>query len=77
MYWVVYDTNPEKLQCLIDSTNLCIGNIEDTYTIRGTEVIPVPLFHALNGKNSDHYISRDKASSQGGKANGGLSLGYN
>ena len=36
-------------------------------TIPGTEVIPVPFFNVLDGKNSADYIARVEPSSQGGK----------
>jgi len=35
--------------------------------IPGSEVIPVPLFNALNGKDPADYIARVEPSSQGGE----------
>jgi hypothetical protein len=35
--------------------------------IPGSQVIPVPLFHVLDGKNSRDYIARVEPSSQGGR----------
>lgn len=38
-----------------------------TIRIPGSQVIPVPLFNALDGKNSRDYIARVEPSSRGGK----------
>ena len=35
--------------------------------IPGTQVIPVPLFHALDGKTTNDYVARVEPSSQGGR----------
>jgi hypothetical protein len=35
--------------------------------IPGCEVVPVPLFNALDGKNSRDYIARVEPSSHGGR----------
>jgi hypothetical protein len=35
--------------------------------IPGTQVIPVPFFHALDGKDSRDYVARVEPSSQGGR----------
>jgi hypothetical protein len=35
--------------------------------IPGSEVIPVPLFHPLNGKNPRDYVARVEPSSRGGE----------
>lgn len=35
--------------------------------IPGCEVIPVPLFHVLDGKNSSDYVARVEPSASGGK----------
>lgn len=35
--------------------------------IDGSEVIPVPLFHSLDGKNSQDYVARVEPSARGGK----------
>lgn len=36
-------------------------------SIPGTEVIPVPLFNALDGKTPNDYVARVEPSSQGGR----------
>ena len=35
--------------------------------IPGTQVVPVPLFHALDGKTTNDYVARVEPSSQGGR----------
>lgn len=59
-----YDSNPQKLQCLI---RRMFVDATSKIRISGTEVIPVPLFNALDGKTSEDYIARVEPSSQGGK----------
>ena len=59
-----YNSNPAKLQLMIRKVFTdAISEIQ----IAGTDVIPVPLFHALNGKNSSDYVARVEPSSQGGR----------
>lgn len=41
--------------------------VHSTIRIKGSEVIPVPLFNALDGKNSNDYIARVEPSAAGGK----------
>lgn len=36
-------------------------------TISGTEVIPIPLFHSLDGTRSIDYVARVEPSALGGK----------
>lgn len=36
-------------------------------SIPGTEVIPLPLFNVLDGKNTDDYVARVEPSPQGGR----------
>lgn len=36
-------------------------------SIPGTTVVPVPLFHVLDGKDPDDYVARVEPSSQGGR----------
>jgi len=59
-----YDTNPEKLQAVIRQVYhwgvSCIS-------IPGVEVVPMPLFEVLDGKNTDDYIQRVEPSIQGGE----------
>jgi len=59
-----YNTNPGKLQLIIRKMLL-----EGTSRIQipGTEVIPVPLYRALDGKTSSDYVARVEPSAVGGK----------
>ena len=59
-----YDSNPAKLQWMI-----CKVFEEATSQIRipGTEVVPVPLFHVLDGKCTEDYVARVEPSAVGGK----------
>ena len=36
-------------------------------SIQGSEVIPLPLFNVLDGKNTSDYVARVEPSSQGGR----------
>lgn len=58
-----YNRNPQKLQTLIRR-----AFVEATSKIHipECEVIPVPLFNVLDGKNSQDYVARVEPSSQGG-----------
>lgn len=59
-----YNQNPAKLQMLIRKAfTFATSNIQ----IPGSEVIPVPLFHVLDGKRSEDYIARVEPSPEGGK----------
>ena len=59
-----YNKDPSKLQCFIKKTfEEATSNIE----IEGCEVIPVPLFNVLDGKDSDDYVARVEPSARGGK----------
>lgn len=59
-----YNSHPEKLQTVIKkSFEEATCNIK----ISGTQVIPVPLFIPLDGKNSRDYIARVEPSAQGGE----------
>lgn len=59
-----YDSDPQKLQTLIRR-----AFVEGTskISIPGSEVIPVPLFNVLDGKDSRDYIARVEPSPQGGR----------
>lgn len=59
-----YNSDPSKLQALIRK-----GFQEGTAKIQipGSQVIPVPLFHVLDGKNTDDYIQRVEPSASGGR----------
>ncbi|GAX09473.1 hypothetical protein FisN_6Lh148 [Fistulifera solaris] len=58
-----YDKDPEKIQLLIRK-----AYHEATSMIRipGVEVIPVPLYNALNGKDTTDYVARVEPSAKGG-----------
>jgi hypothetical protein len=49
------------------SCALCRSFVHSTIRIKGSEVIPVPLFNALDGKNSNDYIARVEPSAAGGR----------
>jgi len=38
-----------------------------TIRIRGSEVIPIPLFHTLDGTRSEDYVARVEPSASGGR----------
>ena len=40
---------------------------QSTIRIPGSEVIPIPLFHALGGRRSEDYVARVEPSASGGK----------
>lgn len=66
-----YNKKPGKVQAMIRKIFLeGVSNIK----LKGTQVIPVPLFQVLDGKNSDDYIARVEPSSQGGKKMAGYFL---
>ncbi|KAG7342334.1 hypothetical protein IV203_007427 [Nitzschia inconspicua] len=58
-----YNSSPHKLQTLIRR-----AFVEATSKIEvpGCEVIPIPLFNVLDGKNSRDYVARVEPSSEGG-----------
>lgn len=59
-----YNSKPAKLQLLIRKA------YQDAVTsirIPGTQVVPVPLFHVLDGKVSEDYIQRVEPSPSGGR----------
>mmetsp|Transcript_32059 Transcript_32059/g.48416 ORF Transcript_32059/g.48416 Transcript_32059/m.48416 type:complete len:339 (-) Transcript_32059:97-1113(-) len=59
-----YNRNPAKLQAMIRSTfKWATSKIK----IPGTEIIPVPLYHVLDGKLSRDFVARVEPSSEGGK----------
>lgn len=59
-----YNDNPEKLQLVIRKL---FTEATCKISIPGTEVIPVPLFNALDGKTPNDYVARVEPSSQGGR----------
>lgn len=59
-----YDRNPSKLQSAIRTVyRLATRRMR----IQVTEVVPVPLFEALNGKTSSDYVQRVEPSPSGGQ----------
>lgn len=59
-----YNRNPEKLQMVIRKV---FAEATSRIRIPGSEVIPVPLFHALDGKQSRDYVARVEPSPTGGR----------
>eukprot|EP00980_Cylindrotheca_fusiformis_P023069 scaffold10090_cov119-Cylindrotheca_fusiformis.AAC.7 len=59
-----YNSNPQSIQRLIRKIFM---EATSKIQISGSDVIPVPLFNALNGKISADYIARVEPSSQGGE----------
>lgn len=59
-----YDSNPQKLQMFIRKM---FTDATSQIQIDGCEVIPVPLFHVLDGKNTNDYCYRVEPSPSGGK----------
>jgi hypothetical protein len=73
-----YNQNPAKLQALI---RMVFQEAISKIRIPGSTVIPVPLYHVLDGKNTRDYVARVEPSPTGGrkmaefllyKMNGGL-----
>jgi len=59
-----YNRDPSKLQAVIRTLfRIATSKIR----IAGTEVIPVPLYHVLDGKRSDDFVARVEPSAEGGK----------
>jgi len=59
-----YDRNPAKLQLFIKKV---FEEATSRIQIKGSEVIPVPLFNVLDGKCSDDYVARVEPSAIGGE----------
>jgi len=59
-----YNSNPEKVQCMIRKV---FSEATSRIRIEGTQVIPVPLYNVLDGRNSVDYVARVEPSSSGGK----------
>lgn len=59
-----YNRNPAKLQLFIKKI---FEEATSQIKIEGTEVIPIPLFNALDGKCSQDYVARVEPSAIGGK----------
>jgi hypothetical protein len=58
-----YDKDPEKIQLLIRKA---FHEATSMTRIPGVEVIPVPLYNALNGKDTTDYVARVEPSAKGG-----------
>jgi hypothetical protein len=59
-----YNKNPAKIQLLIRKF---FEEATSSIKITGTEVIPIPLFHSLDGTRSNDYVARVEPSAVGGK----------
>jgi len=59
-----YDRNPKKLQAMIQTA---FEQATCQIKVDGSQVIPVPLYLTLNGKNSRDYVARVEPSKQGGR----------
>lgn len=59
-----YNSQPGKIQLFIRKV---FEEATSTIRIPGSEVIPVPLFHPLNGKVTEDYIARVEPSASGGR----------
>ena len=58
-----YDRNPTRVQGLIRKAfHEALATVE----IPGCQVVPVPLFQVLDGKNTKDYVARVEPSCQGG-----------
>lgn len=59
-----YNSNPAKIQLLIRKF---FEEATSTIQIPGSEVIPIPLFHPLDGTRSEDYVARVEPSATGGR----------
>ncbi len=59
-----YNTNPDKLQTFIRKM---YSDVITTIQIKDTEMVYVPLYRILNGKNTDDYVARVEPSVVGGQ----------
>ena len=59
-----YDANPEKLQLIM---RIVFERAISEVRLGQTQVVPVPLYEALDGKDTDDYVARVEPSSQGGQ----------
>jgi len=58
-----YDSNPQRIQMLIRRVfELATSKV----AIQGCTVVPVPLYHALDGKDTADFVCRVEPSAQGG-----------
>lgn len=59
-----YNSDPGKLQAAIEGIFL---HATSRIRIPGVEVVPVPLFQALDGKDTRDYVARVEPSAEGGR----------
>eukprot|EP00970_Alexandrium_tamarense_P016315 scaffold6342_cov206-Alexandrium_tamarense.AAC.53 len=59
-----YNNNPVKVQLLIRKF---FEEATCRIKVPGSEVIPIPLFHPLDGTNSSDYVARVEPSATGGR----------
>lgn len=59
-----YNANPEKLQLIM---RIVFERAISEVRLGQTQVVPVPLYEALDGKDTDDYVARVEPSSQGGQ----------
>jgi hypothetical protein len=58
-----YNSDPSRLQAALEGVFL---HATSRIRIPGVEVVPVPLFQALDGKDASDYVARVEPSAQGG-----------
>jgi len=59
-----YNTNPAKIQLLLRKIfEECTSSVR----IPGSQVVPIPLFHPLDGTRSEDYVARVEPSASGGR----------
>jgi len=59
-----YNTNPAKIQLLLRKF---FEEATSSIRIPGSQVIPIPLFHPLDGTKSEDYVARVEPSASGGR----------
>lgn len=59
-----YNSNPEKLQTVIRQV---YEHGTQKIVVAGTQVVPLPLFEVLDGKDSSLYVDRVEPSDKGGR----------
>jgi hypothetical protein len=58
-----YNSNPDKIQTLLRKLFImAVSKIK----VKGSRIVPVPLFEALDGKNTNDYVQRVEPSVSGG-----------
>lgn len=59
------ELNDLWLCCCVHYTH--VGHYYSTIRVKGSQVIPVPLFNVLDGKRSEDYVARVEPSAIGGR----------